>query len=346
MRFQRISLVSSTAALVMMAVAGLGGAARGEPLTPGNIPATARWVVHVDMDAARDSALWKLVQKKFIEPHQASFDQKVQIVETITGMRFPRDLHDVTLYGPSFAKDDACIVVHAAVNQATVMDLLKLDPEFRSETHNDHEVLTWRDKDKDRLLYGAFFGQDRAILSPVKKHVEAALDAMDGKVAVLKADSPLAAFPAAGGAVAGAGKEATIVYVAGQGLSGLKKEQDPMSPVVAQTQAGWLAISEVNGRIVGKAALETKTEQSAQQIQSFVDGMKALVTLTASGEKADDKVKAVAAALGNLNLRRDGAVISADIGVSVETLKNLIETHHIGEGPEAAPVKAPAKELP
>jgi hypothetical protein len=342
MRFKRIRLVPSTAALVMAVVAGLGaGAARGEAFTPANIPAGARWVVHVDMDAARESALWKLVQTQFIAPHQTEFDQKIRVVETLTGMKFPRDLHDVTLYGVSFAKDEACILVHAAVNQATVIDLLKLDPEFRSETHNDHEVLTWRDKDKDRLLHGAFYGQDRVIVSPEKKLVEGALDALDGKVAVVKADSPLAAFPRA---AAAGGKESTIVYVAGQGLAELKKAQDPASPLVAQTQAGWLAISEVNGKIVGKAALQTKTEQSATQIQQFVQGMQALVTLTASGENADDKVKAVAAALSSLNIRRDGAVISADIGVSIEALKNLIETHHIGE--EQPPVAAPAKGMP
>jgi hypothetical protein len=221
--------------------------------------------------------------------------------------------------------------------------MLKLNPDFRSDGHNDHEILTWRDNDKNRLMHGAFHGQNRIILSSDKKHVETALDALDAKIEVLKKDSPLAAFPPTDPPPA---KPATsIVYLAGQGLSDLRKEQDPASPVVAQTQAGWLSISETDGKIVGKAALQTKDEKSAQQIQAFVDGMKALVTLSASAENADDKAKAAAAALNNLVIQRQAAVLSAELAVSLETLKNLAEAHNIGS-PKPVPPTPAKPDLP
>jgi hypothetical protein len=70
---------------------------RADPFDPKHVPADAKWLVHADLDAARDTKSFDLVRQHLLVDAgaQAKFDQ----LETITGVRVPDDLHDVTVYG-------------------------------------------------------------------------------------------------------------------------------------------------------------------------------------------------------------------------------------------------------
>ena len=72
-------------------------AGRADAFDPKQVPAQAKWVLHVDMDAARDTKSFDLIRQNILS--SAAAQAKINQIDTITGMRFPEDVRDITLYG-------------------------------------------------------------------------------------------------------------------------------------------------------------------------------------------------------------------------------------------------------
>ena len=118
------------------------------------IPADAKWVLHLDMDAVAKSALWPAIQEKIDATPGAA--AKLAEVETFAGMNLPEDLHSISLYGLSFEDDDAVVLLQAKANQQQLLNALQFNPAYTNEKYAGHEILSWDDKGKTK--YGGFFG--------------------------------------------------------------------------------------------------------------------------------------------------------------------------------------------
>jgi|SRR5262245_14281344 len=82
------------------AALGLGGAsaARAEPLKFDRIPADAKWIAHLDADAARSSKVIATVMKECLKPlDRDTISESSHTCPWLAG-RFDK-LRDVTLYG-------------------------------------------------------------------------------------------------------------------------------------------------------------------------------------------------------------------------------------------------------
>ena len=74
------------------------GAAFGEPLAGSSLPADTRWVIHVDVEGARQAKpLWEAARGRLGDLPRAALSPRVAIVERMTGMKVPEELQDVTL---------------------------------------------------------------------------------------------------------------------------------------------------------------------------------------------------------------------------------------------------------
>ena len=162
-----------------------------DPLDPRQIPADAKWVIHADMDAARDTKLWAAMDNELST--NADFQNGIGKIEQITGAQFPRDLHDVTLYGRSADDQAGVVIVHAHVNRQQIVTLLQMNTAFASNAYGDYQVLTWHDDDKNKTMFGSFKDDSTMIISQTEDLVKGALDVMDDKAEHIKVDSPLAA---------------------------------------------------------------------------------------------------------------------------------------------------------
>ena len=102
----------ASAFALMALYAAVGQAA---PLETKNIAADAKWVVHVDVDAIRDS---KIVQKAFETcPELKESGKHFDMIRDKIGVDLRKDLHGMTLYGPDTDKTHAVAIVFSTVDQ-------------------------------------------------------------------------------------------------------------------------------------------------------------------------------------------------------------------------------------
>jgi hypothetical protein len=298
--------------------------ARADAFDAKTVPADAKWVIHMDADAVQASQLWDIVYKKAQQnpDTQNGIDQ----LETVTGMKFPKDMHDVTLYGNSFEPDAGVILLHAHTDQEKTLAALKANPSYGSSTYGKYEIHTWEDKGK--VLFGTYHDAELIILSNTSKNVEAAIDVLDHKTEPLKLSASLRAGIANG----------KLLFIAGDGLSNMKTGK-PQNPMLAQVDAAWIAIGEQGKDFVLHGAMVAKTIEAAQQLQASVDGIKAMVVLSGTSQDADAKGKAAAAALQKLTTAVSGTTVTIDWPISLDLIKENIDN----AGPKPAPApKAPA----
>lgn len=303
-----------------------GGLAQADPLAGGTLPASTRWVMHIDVDGARlATPLWELARVKIYEPRRADMAPRLAMLERAMGTRLPEDLHDVTLYSDTYDDKAVCIRIHGIMDKGNIQAVLRTDAAYSVTDYNKHDIVCWRDKGRDRLMYVGFDtrapatgpGNTWAIVSPDLQALQAALDTMDGKGG-LKEDSPL--VPQSAGAAAGQ----PILWMAASHLGDLPRIGQVESPVLGQVSAGSVAVRWANERASMQVRLEAKDEKAAQQIQSIADGMKAFVALSAADEHALPRVRMLSSALQQLTVTTAGSTVKGEWTVDVESIGMLL----------------------
>jgi hypothetical protein len=132
--------------LSLAAALALTGVAAAAPLDAKAVPADAKWVVHVDVDALAKSETWKLVEPRLAA--RPNYGKSKAEIERLFAAQLPRDLRDVTLFGPGAGEADAVVVVRAAVDQERVKTLLSLNESYTTQTIGGQTVHGWRDEGK------------------------------------------------------------------------------------------------------------------------------------------------------------------------------------------------------
>lgn len=293
----------------MMTLALAGSLAHAAAFDPKQVPADAKWVLNVDVDALKESNIGKLILKELEKKDE--FQQGILNIQLWAGVTLPQDLHDVTLYGKAFDDSKAVVVlIRGTVEPAKITNLLQMVSQFNSTKHGDHDVYSWQDKGKQ--LYGSLHGTTLLISGGTQETIDAALDVLDGKGETLKPTSSLAVGAAAG----------TLVYVSGDGLADLKQARNPM---MNQAEAAHLSLREQGDQLQLNAAVTAKTAQFAEQMRTSLEGIKAMVTLAASNPNADPKAKAAAAALQTLTAKSQDKTLSIECRISTSSIVTLLQ---------------------
>jgi len=320
-------------------VTAAANASYADPLAGSSLPQDTRWVIHLDVDGARlATPLWELARLKLVEPRRAAIMPQLTVLQRITGMKLPQDLHDVTLYGASFDEAAVCVRIHGAMDQANVVAFLRNDPEFQQRDYGGHDVLRWRDKGRDRIMYAAFAPGGFTVLSPDPKTVETALDTLDGKSPALKPDSPLA--PAAPTPFAAARVNQPIFWMAAEKLSELPRAQPVESPVLAQIDSASVALRWANDRAVAELRVQAAGERAAQQFQAVAEGVKAFVALSAAEDHAPARLRLLSGALQQLTVQADGKTLKGDWSLDIGKIEELVTAAQQEQA--AATMTAPA----
>lgn len=297
------------------AVAFLGtlaaGPAKAGPLDLGTVPADSKWVVHIDMDAVRDSASWPVVYERL--KRLPNFDAQIAQLEQLFSARFPEDLHGITVLGSGFDEVDNLVQVDANVDRKGVENLLSLNPAFNSSPHGSYAVLSWEDKGK--TMYGAFVSDQHILVGQNRDRVEGALDVMDKKADALKSTSVLAQ----------GAKPGLLVYVAGDELAKLKQAGRSTSPILSQMQSAWATLSEIKQDVLVQIKVQADTAESAQRMRKSVEGIVAMLSLAADDANAKPGVKLLASLTGDVQAKADQSVLNVEWRMAQARLPKLID---------------------
>ncbi len=313
------------AALVVLTAA----TARAAPFDPAAVPADARWVVHLDMDALRPTKLWQVIDDQLVG--NEAFGSKMGLFEQGSGMRFPRDLHGVTFYGHAAGDAEAVVVVRATMPRGQFMAALQFAPNYAADTYGKYDVAGF--DDDNRTLYAAAHDVSTLLFSRSLDALHAALDVLDAKAPAVAAGDPLAA----------GGKGSPVLYVAALDPAGLAPPGTTPNPLVTQIDHAWLTLAErpaaattrpstapattapASPDAVVRLTVTAKSPEAAQQMRAAAGGLRALVAFAAMPRDAKPGVKFAASVLRTMTVTQAGPVTTAEASVGVDQLQQAAD---------------------
>ena len=117
--------------------------AQAAPLEAADVAAGAKWLVHIDFDAARDSKLGEHFIAKALETEHAK--KGLEKLHDELGIDPRKDVHGATAYGTDFTRHTGVLVIYATADKEKLLSHLKSKPDFaESKSANGaHDVYSW-----------------------------------------------------------------------------------------------------------------------------------------------------------------------------------------------------------
>jgi hypothetical protein len=251
-------------ALTVTAIATAG------PIDLKEVGADAKWVAHLDADAARASTVVQKVCDKWVERNPEA-RKTLTKVGTLLGFEPTKDVYSVTLYAPQIKQDTGVAVVHAKIDPRHLANLIEFVPDHQVHHRGTRDVYTWTSDwgtPHARPTAGAMFKPEVFVFARTAEEVDSALAVLDGKQPSLAGkDSPLAVAVAPG----------TVFLARAIGLSDINLPVK--SRLSKEIRLLSVAVGESHGEsfVAGKATMSSK--ETADKVKSLADGVRALIEL-------------------------------------------------------------------
>jgi hypothetical protein len=306
-----------TFAMAMAVVLGLATIGRAAPLDLKQVPAEAKWVMHVDVDAFRASVVVDKAYHKCLEMHKDAA-KKMDMVAAIIGMDPRKDIHGFTVYGKDTNKEHGVLIVHADVNQNLLLTMVAMAPDHKATTYGAYELHSWthkHGKKKPCAVTGVFYKPNIMVFAGCVDGVKAALDVLDGKASGITGhDSPLAGRTLPG----------TIFLARASAIDPKEK-----CPVLKQTDSFRVALGEYNGHSFYRARLVMKSTTAVDQLKAISEGFRALVSLAHGSDPLAMKL------ISGLKVSGEGTTFNVrwtasadDVWSTIEKAANQWVKHH------------------
>ena len=252
--------------LTIAALLAFASSARAEPLDLKYAAADAKWAVHVDVDALRQSPVVQKAYQKCLEMHPDAAKHMDKAQEML-GMDPRKDLHAVLAYGKDTDKEHGILLIHADVNQKLLLEKAAKAPEHKVTQYGSYELHSWKHTGRhgSRPVTGAFYKPDVLVFAGSVEAVKGALDVLDGKSPGMSdKDAPLAGHTHPG-----------AIFVARAAAIDPKIH----CPILSQADSFRVTIGENEGQSYYRARLVLKSAETAGQVKAIVEGFQALVSL-------------------------------------------------------------------
>jgi len=241
--------------------------ASAAPVDFAAVPADAVWMMHLDVDAARDSTVVTRLYERAAKMHP-QVEAMMTMAVGMTGMDPRKDLHDVSAYGRDTDKRNAVMVVRGKVNRAFLEKMVEKARDHRTMQYGDRTLHSWTHRDhrhsKGETVVGAFQADDRLVFARSPDAVKMALDVLDGGKAAYGEAGPLA----------GRVKTGSILVARAAAI-----DPDTKCPVLREGRAFRVAAGEHDGRSFYRAKLDMKSAEAAGLTEDVVEGFEAVVKL-------------------------------------------------------------------
>ncbi len=292
---------------------------RAEPLAASRVAADAKWVAHVDFEAARAAILAQEVWKRWLNRGVAR--DVLRRLDRAVGTDLLDELRGVTFYGSSFDAADGVVLVRAKVDRERIQSLLGRNATHRVTTFGRHSLHAWVQKIDDRMqaaVIGCFARDDLMVLGRDSRRVEHALQVLDGtSPSLASAPSPLASEAPPG----------TVFHVAAAHVSGFASAGLPfVSPLLGHSELVRISAGESDEDLVVQVELAARSVEAAGYIRDVILGLRAMAAL----ERSDDE--AVQSALRALRVAARETTVSVTWRAPGEEIMDLIEREWTGRG--------------
>ena len=225
-------------------------------IIPSQVPASAKWQLHADLEAMRGSATGKSIFARI----EADHGKRLRAFKRMFSIHPLIDLSGITLYGDG-KPDHAVALIDGAFDRAHIEDVLGVADSHETASYAGIMVHHW--KDKDVWQHAAFASERLLVFSRQKDLLHQALD-------VLKANAP--AKPDPFFAAHGGGP----LIAASARLSEIEMPGDE-ARLVRMAKTLHIAFHEHGGRFTVRIGAGTADATEAENLRRMLDGVIAFV---------------------------------------------------------------------
>ncbi len=284
-------------AAVLLATQALSAA----PLAKEKVSDQAKWVAHLDVEAAVASQLGQMVLDHFAKDD--AFQAKINEFVSAAGFDPRTDLKGVTLYGTAFDAAAGVAIVQLNYDRQKLIDLLAANKDHQEAQVGERTMHSWSQKPEDAnddgVRVGCFYDDSTIVIARKQNALEAALAVLDGKAASLaKAKSTLLPQD----------RKGAFLLAAAEGLpaEGIKTR------TLRMFTGGQLVAGQDGNTVFASARLTAASVQKAQQLAQAAQGFLAMAQLAAVQGPEDAPADGAKAALLNLAAKVQVNVAEAD----------------------------------
>lgn len=281
------------------------------PLNKAWVAGDAKWVVHVDVEAAMGSTFGRCVAA-----HQKEMNlEPLNRFNTITGLDALKDIKGCTLYSTSLEADGGVVVVVGTANiEASVKRLAEQDKTVHKVESEGGVLYRWSENGAEKFGCLRTTGQsDRMlIVCGTRAELDSAIQVVEGKAeAALKVEE---------GAFAAKPGEGSMVFVAVRGIEAAKGAKGPK---ILRTAREFNAdLGENAEGMYGDMRLKAATAADAKNTADFLKGILAMGKMAAGG---DPETKQLATMMETVKVEARDTELTARFRVKHDQLTALVD---------------------
>jgi hypothetical protein len=319
----------------LAALLASAGIARAEPFDATQVPDGAAWVIHVDVDAMRESRAFRIVEP--ILQKQPHFTERKAMIERVGNVKLPDDLSGVLLFSVDLTGGEAVLIVTSNAHPERLKALVALNETYTVDKLDDgREVHHWKGDD-GRTIYASFLGERRVALSASREQLTAAMDVAAGKRASVAPDGIVAV-----GATSQPTSGRRLVFVASDQLTEIARRAEAKSRLMERLKDGWLAISSSDDVITLTGDLRADTQRTAWALKGLLSSASAAITLLAPNAGENRNVELLGQALESLESSVHGSTVSLKWPITYEQIRTEMSNRGLDTSGFDTPSTRPA----
>lgn len=281
------------------------------PLQRTDVPGEPAWVLHLDCDNLRSTAIGQFILTEMEKPEAKA---KLAAFQSIFNFDLRKQLHGLTLYSTGKSPQDGVLLVQADFDAERLLTLAKAAREYQSTEYKGHTIHNWIDDNRKAKagvkprVYATIHGGRVVIFGQQEPRVAQALDVLDRAAPNLASSGQFPQLGASGSTdfMQGAARKLDL------------PESDPNTAMLRLAKSGRVNVGEAQGQLKATLQLDAKDSEVAGQMAAVGQGLLALMRLQ---QNNPGSVKLAEA----LNLRQEGASVVTALAVptpeAIEFLK-------------------------
>jgi len=294
-----------------LALSTLAAPVRADVLDKSRVPAAARWVAHVDVEALTRSTLFAALRT------QEGFELDGDLAELKAefGIDPFADLHALTIYCTEASPERSVILLSGSEKLDAALTRLQDQPGYRTEKDGAHTLHVWSQDSKP--WYGWVLRRDATANRVVV--LSSNRDDVLGGIAVIEGARPSLAAQQDGLVFATPAPGSILFAAATENLSELNAIE-ATSRVFKLAQTMSIDVGEDRGALYAHAIVDTKSPQDALKIQQVLQGAVALVGLMSDEPGIGAHLSSL---VGALRFQCTGSRVTADFRYDVKALLEI-----------------------
>ena len=300
----KIHVLSCLALLVVKAFAG--------PFDGSKVAADAKWVIHLDFDAFRKTAIGQYATEKFLKPKLEENEQFQKLNLSIN----LQNISGLTAYGPTFEKHDEGVLVLSTTADVkkdldTLVGMAALSENEKKDVVmlQEKPFLLYSIKDE---IYVAPGVANSVLVAKSREMLEQGREIVLGKGESLVKSKAFADYPAM--------SDKAFLMVMAEGF-----DEFPGIPAQAQVlreaKGGRVLLGEADENLFFNLVFKARDESASTKIQQVLQGIVALVSLS----QPDKDLTELAS---NSKISSAGSNVSVELKVpSAKAIKQIEEKH-------------------